>query len=144
MGFRGTLTSGRARHTLGAASGPSPESFDFGPAGRGVVGPAPQSQRGHSDLQGTSVSKLPPHPGPHRPPTPQLHLTIGIQREQVCSVQHFHSQPLLSCLIMAADTQATKPVLLQRPLQKRSVSRVWLWMGPCVDTNCPTCLSLSK
>lgn len=37
-------------------------------------------------------------------------------------MQHLHHQPLLSHLVVAADTQAPKPVLLQGPLQK----------GPCV------------
>lgn len=64
--------------------------------------------------QGHEQTQLPSHLSASA--LPYLFLTIGIQGEQVGSVQHLHRQPLLSYLVVAADAQASKPVLFQRPL----------------------------
>lgn len=112
----GTLTSRRARRIQGAASGSSPGSSGCGPVGRDVVGPAPRSQRGRLGLQ--EHGHEPPVPILPSPDPSPLQLTVGVQGEQVGGVQHLHSQPLLSRLVMATDAQASKPVLLQGPLQK--------------------------
>lgn len=52
-----------------------------------------------------------------------LRLTIGVQRQQVRGMQHLHSEPLLRRFIMTPDSQAPKPVLLQRPLWERPAEK---------------------
>lgn len=61
--------------------------------------------------------------GPRRRPrqprlAAPLPRTVGVQGEQVGGVQHLHHQPLFGRLVVAADAQAPKPVVLQGPLWK--------------------------
>ena len=64
-----------------------------------------------------SAPRRQPRPAPWQP-YPPLARTVGVQGEQVGSVQHLHRQPLLGRLVVAADAQAPEPVVLQGSLWK--------------------------